>query len=134
MQEFEKNFDEWNEVKKSLDERDYVPPFFKEREVWWCSFGINIGSEVCGKNDYFRRPVLIVRKLSQNSFIGLPMSTKHKEGTWYVSVTHSGGILNTINLTQIRYFDYRRLDKKVGMVDTIDFVKIKNQLGLLLGV
>ena len=130
--EYFKNFNEWNTEKKKLDAFAFKPPLFKEREIWWCSYGVNIGSEVCGKNKYFRRPILIIKKLSQFSFIGVPMSTKENKGSWYVSVTHSEGIRNTINLAQIRYIDYKRLDKKIGTIDTAEFVKVKNQLKLIL--
>jgi mRNA interferase MazF len=131
---YKKNFDEWNSVKKGLDDHDFKPPLFKEREIWWCSFGVNIGSEVCGKNSSFRRPVLIVKKLSHTSFIGVPLSTKENIGSWYVQITHSDGKVNVANIAQIRYIDYRRLDKKIGTLDSGDFEKIQGQLRTLLGL
>ena len=44
----EKDFDNWNIQKKraqAIKER----PMFKEREVWWCTLGVNIGDEQDGK-------------------------------------------------------------------------------------
>lgn len=39
-----KQYDEWNELKKSLnDEENKV--FFRERDVFWTSIGLNIGYE-----------------------------------------------------------------------------------------
>ena len=37
-----KDFDRWNEQKKKLHdgEREVL---FHEREIWWCSLGVNIG-------------------------------------------------------------------------------------------
>lgn len=131
---YKKNFDEWNEIKKDLDNHLYKPPLFKERDIWWCSFGINIGSEVCGKNINFRRPVLVIKKLSQTSFIGVPLSTQVNDGSWYIEITHSKGIKNTANLAQIRYIDFRRLDKKIGALDTNNFSKVKKQLKNILGL
>lgn len=131
---YEKQFDEWNNVKKKIDSHIHKPPLFKEREIWWCSFGVNVGSEVCGKNVFFRRPVLVLKKLSQTSFIGVPLSTKKTEGTWYIEITHSDGMKNTVNVAQVRYVDYRRLDKKIGTLDSIDFEKVKNQLKMVLGI
>ena len=43
-----KDFDSWNEAKKGLDSYDVFLPI-KEGEVWWCSIGMNIGIEMCGK-------------------------------------------------------------------------------------
>ncbi len=129
-----KLFDVWNTQKKELDEHDHKPPLFKEREIWWCSFGVNVGSEVCGKNDYFRRPVLVIKKLSQKSFIGVPLSTRENVGSWYISITHSDGKRNTANLAQIRHFDYRRLDKRIGTLDSRDFKRVQEQLRLVLGL
>lgn len=127
-----KDFDVWNSQKKRIDASTHIPPLFKEREVWWSSFGVNIGSEVCGKNNYFRRPVLIIKKLSQRSFIGIPLSSKKKESSWYMEISHKNGTCSTANLAQIRHFDYRRLDKKMMTIDVVDFERIKKSLAQLL--
>ena len=126
--QYKKHFDEWNAEKKKLDQGAFSPPLFKEREIWWCSFGVNVGSEVCGKNTYFRRPVLIIKKFAHTSFVGVPLSSKPKLGSWYIAITHSDGMQNTANLAQVRYIDYRRLDKKIGSLDTSDFKRVKEQL------
>jgi mRNA interferase MazF len=131
---YNKQFDIWNNVKKTIDIHSHKPPLFKEREIWWCAFGVNVGSEVCGKHTFFRRPILIVKKLSQTSCIGVPLSTKENNGTWYVGVTHSDGKKNYANLAQIRYIDYRRLDKRIGTLDQNDFTRVKNQLRSVLGL
>lgn len=44
MLEHQKDFDGWNEKKKKIGE-DVCNIYFKEREIWWCSIGINIGYE-----------------------------------------------------------------------------------------
>ncbi|MFH1170496.1 MAG: hypothetical protein V1704_02965 [Candidatus Vogelbacteria bacterium] len=46
-----KDFDQWNERKKGLHNRDRVP-FYHEREIWWCALGVNIGSEQDGSKEY----------------------------------------------------------------------------------
>lgn len=40
----EKDFDGWNEQKKSIHAADYLP-FYKERDVRWCRLGTNVGVE-----------------------------------------------------------------------------------------
>ena len=43
----DKNYDLWFPQKKKLD-RKQNPPSFKEREVWWCQIGVNVGYEIFG--------------------------------------------------------------------------------------
>ena len=83
---FVKRFLEWIKLKEKLHESEYKIPLFKEGEVWWCALGENVGIEMNGKSKDFTRPVLIFKKLSREGFLGIPMSTKLKEGTWYVHV------------------------------------------------
>jgi len=44
-----KDFINWIQQKISLDREDRVIPF-REREVWRCSVGVNLGCESNGKN------------------------------------------------------------------------------------
>ena len=67
-----KDFDNWNNLKKKLDNRGKYPTF-KEGGIWWVNIGMNIGNEQCGKSSLFSRPVLILKNLiiifSLSSFI-----------------------------------------------------------------
>ena len=38
-----KNFDNWNNKKKKINEENFLDLFFHEREIWWCSLGLNKG-------------------------------------------------------------------------------------------
>ncbi len=49
-----KNFMVWHEVKSDIDAKE-SKTFFHEREVWWCSLGLNIGFEQDGKGNDFSR-------------------------------------------------------------------------------
>lgn len=123
----------WFELKQKLDSKDPHPPYFNEGEVWWCSVGANIGTEVNGKSELFTRPVIILRKLSIDSFIGIPMTSKIKVGSWYVSITLNGSS-STANLAQIKTFSYRRLSTKYGQLDMDSFLYIKAGLKELLNL
>lgn len=79
-----KDFGNWNIRKKDLDRRTSRPPFFKEKEVWWLSIGVNIGYEEDGKGRNFARPVLILRKFNNQLFLGIPLSTKTKANIYYI--------------------------------------------------
>lgn len=118
-----KNFKLWFLKKEALHFYNHEPPYFNEREIWWCSVGENVGNEINGKSNYFRRPVLIVRKLSKYIFIGIPLTTKDKSGSWYVNISH-GDRKSVAIVSQIRNYDYRRLDKKLDHLDKGDFDKV----------
>jgi len=51
--------------------------FFREGPIWLCLIGQNVGFEQNG-NKNFIRPVLVLKKLSQNTAIILPLTSKKK--------------------------------------------------------
>jgi mRNA interferase MazF len=122
MTAFIKRFSEWIPIKSGLDKKDHAPPLFKEREVWWCSIGENVGVEISGKGDYFRRPVLVLRKLDAFTFIGAPLTRTIRVGSWYEQVMLRGKT-NIVIVGQARHFDYRRMDKIIGTITSDDFRK-----------
>jgi mRNA interferase MazF len=71
-------------------EKKNVRPSFKEGELWWCSIGMNIGVEIFGKGADCARPVVIFKKFNADSLLGIPLTTKPKEGAQYVRTTHGG--------------------------------------------
>lgn len=133
MKDVENTFLEWSEKKKQIDSRDNKPPFLKECEIWWCSVGKNIGVEINGKGDLYARPILVLKKLSTTVFIGIPLTTKLKEGTWFYSFLHKNKFV-TANLSQIRMFDYRRLVNKHSEIEEKIFIQLKRKLQILLGL
>ncbi|PJF32835.1 MAG: hypothetical protein CUN57_03820, partial [Phototrophicales bacterium] len=63
----QKDFDNWNVKKKSIHTDDKAP-FCHEREVWWCSLGVNVGFEQDGTGKNYDRPVVILRSFNKNVF------------------------------------------------------------------
>lgn len=125
-----KDFDKWNEKKKWLENRQ-KSFLFKEGDIWWCSVGINVAVESCGKGKDFQRPVLVYRKLSKYSFIGLPITTKPKFGDSFCEIE----ILNArrwVLLAQIRAFSVNRFQHRILMLDKKNFTLIKQKLKQLL--
>ncbi len=119
----EKDFDKWNELKKKIDVRNSV--YVSERDIWFCSVGLNIGSEQSGKHELFERPVLVVKEVTSNTFIGIPLTSNRKKGSWYVEIksTDSSAIIS-----QIKLFDTRRLARKIGVISIEEFEIIKKKL------
>jgi mRNA interferase MazF len=120
---FIKNFGNWFKLKPKLNELKQVP-HFSDREIWNCHLGVNIGFEIDGKKSSFLRPVLVLKKLSAQTFIGIPLTTKLKEGSWYYPsfVNEKEG---RYIFSQIRTIDSKRLFNRIERIDTIEFKKIK---------
>lgn len=120
-----KRFLEWIGLKEKLDLIDKKPPLVSERDLWWISFGENVGSEINGKSKLFSRPGLILKKLSRGFYLVVPTTTKEKEGSWYVPIEHEEK-KTTACLHQIRTIDSRRLSSRLGQIDSDDFKRIKD--------
>lgn len=130
MDDIIKRFLEWMTVKEKLHNTNAKPPLVKERDLWWISFGENVGSEMNGKSKLFSRPGVVIKKLSGGFYLVAPTTSQEKKGTWYVPIKQEGKEV-FICLHQIRTIDYRRLSSKMGQIDTNDFRKIKEAfLGL----
>jgi mRNA interferase MazF len=102
---------DWDKAKINLL---YEPPgiLFHEGEIWWCSIGMNIGVEIYGKGGGFTRPVLVLKKSSANSFLGLPITSRRKDGSWHFPL-HCSGCGGSVVLNQARTFDACRLRRKI---------------------
>lgn len=100
---------------------------FKDGELWWCRVGMNVGVEIYGKGKQFIRPVLVFKKLNDGSFVGIPLTSQHKEGNWYTSI-RCAGIEATAILTQARTFDSRRLVHRVETLSGSEFLRIRQAL------
>lgn len=123
IRKFIKNFADWFELKPRLDSARYNANF-SEREVWNCHLGVNIGFEVDGKNQDFLRPVLVFKKLSKETFIGIPLTTKLKNGSWYYpsKIKEKEG---RFIFSQIKVLDSKRLYNRLEKLDTSDFQQLK---------
>lgn len=123
-------FDNWNEKKKQINKED-SKIYFNQWDIWWVSLWKNIKNESFWKWENFRRPVLIIKKLSSESFIAIPLSTQKKTWTWYVTYDLHW-IEYTALIYQIRMLHKNRLWKKVWQLDNYDFNNIKKGLANLL--
>lgn len=122
-----KNFDGWNKEKKRLHYQSPETLPFHEREVWWCSIGVNIGDEQEGKNEFFERPVLVVKKFNRKIAWIVPMSTKAKEGLYYYQLQHEGRIFSVI-LSQLRLVSVKRFRRFIRKISPKQFIEITRAL------
>ncbi len=125
-----KDFDNWNVKKKTLNERkdDFL---FNTGEIWWCSVGLNVATESCGKGKDYQRPVLVIKKLSHTNFIGIPLSTQEKTGTWFIDITVHHEKRFAL-LYQVRMFSVNRFQRRLATLDNNDFSRVKEKLKILL--
>ena len=125
-------FDEWSYKKQKLDssKRDLL---FKEGEIWWCSIGKNIGEEVYGKGKEFRRPIVILKKLSRNSCVVMPTTTKERTGSWYYYLNINGK-KRWVMLNQIRFISANRLWVRESSLSLEEFIQMKKSAAELLGL
>ena len=121
-----KRFLEWIKLKEKLHTNKHKPPLFKEGEIWWCSLGENIGSEINGKSGLFSRPVLIFKKLSRSTFMGIPTSSQDRKGSCYVQIS-LGNIKSVVILSQARLLDYKRLSSKIGELDLGEMGNVRHK-------
>ena len=130
------NFDEWNEVKK-ITQINKMKFSIKPREIFWAKIGQNIGHEEYGKGKDFLRPVIVIRQLTSDLFIGVPTTTSAKENNDYF---HNINYTNKINekisssamILQMKVFSKKRLLNKIGMVNKQEFEVITNKLKSLI--
>lgn len=114
-----KDFSKWHALKTKLHSRQNKK-FFHEREVWFCSLGNNVGFEQDGKNDFFERPVIVVRKFNTDIFWGIPLTSQPKKGKFYFkfkTLNRGKCFFSYAILSQIRLFDQRRLRRKLDILN-----------------
>lgn len=119
----QKDFEKWNQLKQKIDSTNRQI-IYKDRDVWWCSIGINIGHEENGKNDFFTRPILILRKFNKQIFLGVPLTTKCKENKFYFRINFKDKEQSAM-LSQIRVFESKRLKKEWGNFRIINSRRLK---------
>src|SRR3989344_859081 len=127
-----KDFNRWNEIKKTMHENIVKHESFpKEREIWWCSVGVNIGVETDGKHDTFERPVLIVRVFNREMLWAVPVTSTMKDSPFYYPFLFKNEDRSII-LTQLRAISTKRLRRRVDVMSEEDFKKVVEVLTNLL--
>lgn len=119
----DKRFDEWNMLKSDLHFNG-VYRDTKEGDIWWCSMGENVGVEINGKQQFFLRPVLILRKLSRFGFMGVPLTSQPHDGSWYVEFYFKNKMQRAV-LAQSRVLSVFRLRRKMGTVPDTDLKLVR---------
>lgn len=122
----QKDFDRWNAIKKDTDAvPEEARVFYYEGEIWWVRLGKNIGYEANGKDREFTRPVIVLKKYNQYSFLALPLTTASRPNPYRLPIGVVDGKQAFASLSQLRNIDSKRLIVKIGFVerDALDAIK-----------
>ncbi len=118
----DKDYDRWNRQKQTLERFVRSELVFHEREVWWCSLGLNLGDEQDGKNDVFERPVLVLKKFNDRIACVLPMTTKKKHNGYYCLVQNAGLRKESfVILSQVRLVSVKRFRRYMCKISPLQF-------------
>ena len=122
-----KDFDNWNNLKKQI-EIENVKVGYKNRDIFYIKMGQNIGFEQNGKGKDYIRPIIVIKGFNKDIFLGVPLSTKIKEGKYYFQFEFDKNGTKMINiaiLSQIILFSTKRLLNKIGVIKENDFENLK---------
>lgn len=119
-----KDFDSWSKQKKKIH-ADGESRFYHVREIWWCKLGVNIGFEQDGKDGGFQRPILIIKGLSRETCLVVPLTTSPKKNKYRMSLGNTTGRQSKVILSQMRVIDTKRLVNRIAILDEETFEAIR---------
>jgi mRNA interferase MazF len=112
---FLKNFLDWFRLKPKLDTKIAKNIPINEGEIWWCHVGENVGMEISGKDELYLRPVLIIRKFSNKTFMAIPLTSNEFTGKYFYKIELKKQI-SWLCLHQARFMDTKRLFKRIETI------------------
>ena len=127
------NFNQWNKLKQNINQKE-IKINIKERNIYFISMGQNVGTESYGKGELFLRPVIVYKKLSHHSFIGIPLTSKIKEGSYYFTFNRKNGKKNSAMLNQMKTFDTKRVVSFNGTISKNVYIDLKSKLEIFLDI
>ena len=128
----EKDFDGWNHKKKHINSQSKYLPLYHEREIRWCSLGVNMGFEQDGTGNQYSRPVLIIKGFSRHVCLVVPLTTSKKSNKYHVGLGLIGDREACAIISQLRLIDTKRLDQHIATLDRNIFEKVKKSVKDLL--
>ena len=119
-----KDFDSWNEKKKYIH-GEKSGRFYREREIWFCYLGANVGFEQDGSGVEYKRPVLVLKALSRTTCLVVPLTTSSNKHHMRVSIGKISNKNAQAIISQIRVIDTKRFVSRIAILDhkTFDFIK-----------
>ena len=125
----QKDFEGWSKLKEKIN--DSVRPNVSVRDVRWCAIGHNVGSEMDGKGYAYARPVVILKFVSNNTCLVIPLTHSQKAGTHMYKMSFKNEIIHA-RLDQVKIIDTKRLKTRLGTLSDIKFNDLKDAVKLYL--
>ena len=122
-----RKFVHWTKIKFRLHTAEGPKFYFREREIWWCSLGANIGHEQDGKKRGFERPVLVLKKFNPYLLWTIPLTSKQKQGKYYIETKYRGESYMLI-LSQLRVISSKRLTRKIRTMPKKEFDEVRQHI------
>jgi len=120
----QKNFDSWNKRKKEIHAKG-ENKLYHERQVWWCSLGVNIGFEQDGDEIEHERPVLILKGLSSHTCLIVPLTTSPKKHKMRIFLGKVDDKPASALLSQIKVIDTKRLINRICFIKKRIFERVR---------
>lgn len=124
MNKIIKDFDRWNVRKKAIHNSG-ENKFYRIREIWWCSLGVNVGFEQDGTREEKSRPILILKGLSKNTCLVIPLTTSVSQHSMRVFLGKVDNKNASAIISQMRVIDTKRLFRKIKNLNKEKFEEIK---------
>lgn len=121
-----KEFDRWNQKKKEIN--NLKPNFYRERDVRWCSLGVNVGFEQDGTSESYRRPVVILKGFSRSVCLVVPLTTSNKINPYHLQLGKIEGKESVAILSQIRLIDTKRLHDRLAVLEESKFEELRKAI------
>ncbi len=120
----QKDFNTWNDKKKQIHNRPDAP-FFHAREIWWCSFGANVGFEQDGSGEEHTRPALVLKGMSRQTCFVIPLTTSPNKHPLRPSIGLLEGKEAHAIVSQMCLIDSKRLVRRMEYLDPEIFEQIR---------
>jgi mRNA-degrading endonuclease toxin of MazEF toxin-antitoxin module len=122
-----KDFDSWNYNKKEINGKENGL-FCHERDVWWCSLGVNVGDELDGTGNVYQRPVLVVKRLSNKTCLIVPLTSSKHIHKMRVPIGFVDKESASAIVSQIRVIDTKRLLVKICYIEMGSFDLVRKTI------
>lgn len=126
MNDATEDFLAWMKVWQEL--QNVSPKQVKPGAIYWCSLGLNVGSEVYGKGAQFARPVLVLLVCNQRLAYVAPTTTKMRTGYTHPQIVVAGK-LEFLLLDQIRIIDTSRIGDFIDEISSEELKRMRLRAG-----
>lgn len=124
-------YNKWHINKIRINYKN-INSIFNEWEIWYTSIWKNIWFEEDWKWETFSRPVLIIKKFNKFIFYWIPLTSVKKDNIFHYEFDWNTWKISYAILSQMKLFDWKRLEEKIWYITYYDMNKLKQKLKKLI--